>query len=36
MDVFPVRWSGPNLDIDTAKVATETLELAHNGFLEPR
>jgi len=36
MDVFPVRWTGPNLDIDTAQVATETLELAHNGFLGPR
>ena len=36
LDVFPVRWTGPNLDIDTAQVATETLELAHNGFLGPR
>lgn len=36
LDVFPVRWSGPNLDVDTAQVATESLELAHNGFLGPR
>ena len=36
LDVFPVRWTGPNLDIDTTQVATETLELAHNGFLGPR
>lgn len=36
MDVFPVRWTGPNLDVDTAQVATESLELAHNGFLGPR
>ena len=35
LDVFPVRWTGPNLDIDTAQVATESLELAHNGFLSP-
>jgi phage tail-like protein len=36
LDVFPVRWTGPNLDIDSAQVATETLELVHNGFLGPR
>jgi phage tail-like protein len=32
--VIPVRWQGPSLSVDTAKVATETLELAHHGFLE--
>jgi phage tail-like protein len=32
VDVFPVRWSGPNLDINGRDVANETLELAHNGF----
>jgi phage tail-like protein len=31
--VVPVRWSGPSLDLDSPKVATETLELAHHGFL---
>ncbi len=31
--VVPVRWSGPQLNYDSAKVATETLELAHHGFL---
>jgi phage tail-like protein len=31
--VFPVRWTGPSLSTDSAKVATETLELAHHGFL---
>ncbi|MBN1174413.1 MAG: phage tail protein [Micromonosporaceae bacterium] len=31
--VVPVRWSGPQLNPDTAKVATETIELAHHGFL---
>jgi phage tail-like protein len=36
IDVFPVRWSGPTLDVGSNSVATETLELAHNGFLGPR
>jgi phage tail-like protein len=31
--VIPVRWSGPSLNPDTPKVATETVELAHHGFL---
>jgi phage tail-like protein len=31
--VYPVRWNGPSLDISNNQVATETLELAHNGFL---
>lgn len=31
--VYPVKWSGPSLDIGNNQVATETLELAHNGFL---
>jgi phage tail-like protein len=33
--VVPVRWSGPQLSVDSPKVATETLELAHHGFLAP-
>jgi phage tail-like protein len=32
VDVFPVRWSGPNLDVNGRDVAIETLEIAHNGF----
>ena len=32
--VIPVRWSGPQLNLDS-KVATETIELAHHGFLRP-
>jgi phage tail-like protein len=32
--VIPVRWNGPSMSTDSAKVATETLELAHHGFLE--
>jgi phage tail-like protein len=32
--VYPVKWSGPALDIGSNSIATESLELAHNGFLE--
>lgn len=32
-DVVPVRWSGPQLNPDQQKVLTETLEIAHHGFL---
>ena len=32
-DVVPVRWTGPSLGLDSPKVATETLEIAHHGFL---
>ncbi|MBO3734431.1 phage tail protein [Glycomyces niveus] len=35
VDVIPVKWSGPQLSLDSAKVAIETLELAHHGFLAP-
>ena len=34
--VIPVRWSGPQLNLDSPKIATETLELAHHGFLPPK
>jgi phage tail-like protein len=30
--VIPVRWTGPVLNFDTLKVATETVEIAHHGF----
>jgi phage tail-like protein len=30
--VVPVRWSGPSLNFDSPKVATETVEIAHHGF----
>lgn len=36
IDVFPARWTGPSLDVGGNQVATETLELVHNGFLGPR
>ena len=32
-DVIPVRWTGPSLNADQPKVLTETLEIAHNGFV---
>ena len=32
-DVYPVKWSGPSLDAGSNQFATESLELAHNGFL---
>jgi phage tail-like protein len=34
--VIPVRWSGPQLSPDSPKIATETVELAHHGFLPPK
>lgn len=34
VDVVPVRWTGPSLSADSPKVLTETLEIAHHGFLE--
>ncbi|RDI17179.1 phage tail-like protein [Rhodococcus sp. AG1013] len=30
--VVPVRWTGPSLTLDSPKVATETLEIAHCGI----
>jgi phage tail-like protein len=32
-DVYPVRYTGPSFSAENGKVITETLELAHNGFL---
>jgi phage tail-like protein len=32
LDVVPVRWTGPSLNPDSPKVATETIEIAHHGF----
>ena len=31
--VVPVRWTGPSLSPESPKIATETVELAHHGFL---
>ncbi|HKR48812.1 MAG TPA: phage tail protein [Pseudonocardiaceae bacterium] len=33
LDVVPVRWTGPSLNLDSPKVATETIEIAHHGFI---
>jgi phage tail-like protein len=33
LGVVPVRWSGPTLNLDSAAVATETVEIAHHGIL---
>jgi phage tail-like protein len=35
MGVFPVRWTGPRLDVASSDFATEQLELVHNGFMGP-
>jgi len=32
--VYPVKWKGPTLDAGSHAIATETLELAHEGFLD--
>ena len=36
MGVIPVRWTGPTLNYDSPKVATETLEIAHHGITDAR
>jgi phage tail-like protein len=35
LDVVPVRWTGPSLSLDSPKVATETIEIAHHGIVPP-
>ena len=32
-NVFPARWSGPDLDANDGRIAIEALELVHEGFL---
>ncbi|WP_281388802.1 phage tail protein [Kribbella qitaiheensis] len=34
--VIPVKWSGPGMNLDSPKVAMETLEIAHHGFSAER
>jgi len=36
LGVVPVRWTGPSLNLDSPKVATETVEIAHHGILPPQ
>jgi hypothetical protein len=31
-DAFPVRWTGPQVNVNGASIATETLEVAHGGL----
>lgn len=31
--VYPAKWTGPSFDASSNQIATETLELVHNGFL---
>lgn len=33
--VIPVKWTGPTLGNEHSQAATETLEIAHHGFIEP-
>jgi phage tail-like protein len=33
LDVVPVRWQGPTFDPGSPQVATETVEIAHHGFV---
>jgi phage tail-like protein len=33
-DVWPVKYSGPSFAVETSDVASETLELAHHGFVQ--
>jgi phage tail-like protein len=35
LDVVPVRWSGPSLSPDSPTIVTETVEIAHHGFIDP-
>ena len=30
---WPSKWTGPSLNLDSPKVATETIEIAHRGIL---
>jgi phage tail-like protein len=36
LNAYPVKWTGPNLNASSNQIATETLEIVHNGLrLEP-
>ena len=34
VDVVPVRWTGPTFNVESPKMAMETLEIAYHGFLK--
>ncbi|HWR60828.1 MAG TPA: phage tail protein [Clostridia bacterium] len=31
-DAYPVKWTGPELDSESSRIAVETLEIVHNGI----
>lgn len=31
-DAYPVKWTGPELDSESSRIAIETLEIVHNGI----
>lgn len=33
LNAFPVKWTGPTLQVDSNSVAIESIELAHDGFV---
>ncbi len=33
LEVVPVRWTGPSFSPDSPKVAIETIEIAHHGYI---
>lgn len=33
-DIVPVRWTGPSFNVESPKMAMETLEIAYHGFLK--
>lgn len=33
LDVIPVRWSGPSFSTDDTRILTESVEIAHHGFI---
>lgn len=35
LECVPVKWTGPSFSVDQPKVATESIELAHHGFMDP-
>ncbi len=32
LNAYPVKWTGPNLNAGSNQIATETLEVVHNGL----
>lgn len=34
IDAYPFRWTGPSFAVDGTATVTETLELAHHGFMK--